>query len=94
LDKAIAIIEKHPENWNQMFWHCGTVHCIAGHVELILNKLPPNTKVWENSPNTYEIARLALGISTEDADTLFDKNNTLKNLKEYRTLLAEKGHIN
>ena len=29
LDKTLAYIKKHPENWDQRDWHCGSVGCFA-----------------------------------------------------------------
>lgn len=92
LDKIIKIIGENPEYWNQEYWHCGTTHCLAGHIELYLDGLPPNTYIGENSC-AHDLARDVLGISDEDATTLFYWLNTLDDIIMYRDSLAKHGKI-
>lgn len=93
LDEAIKIIKEHPEHWNQETWHCGTSHCIAGHVYLITKGLPHN-HVVNYSPvgATPQVAREALGISLKDADLLFASNNTLEDIINIRNQLETYGY--
>lgn len=106
LDKALKIIEEHPEHWNQSHWHCGTSHCLAGHIYLIIHELPYDCGSINNDEdcplddydddvleNTYWDAKKALNISTKDADMLFDGENTLDDLKRMRDDLAFYGCI-
>lgn len=99
LDKAIKIIQEHPENWNQETWHCGTSHCLAGHIRLLLEGFPPdyNVSVGQSEDfisQTQEIATKALNIPTKyAANIIFWYDNTLDDIINYRNQLAEHGYL-
>lgn len=35
LQRTLAHIEAHPEEWNQGTWRCGTAACFAGHAAIL-----------------------------------------------------------
>lgn len=95
LDKALKIIREHPEHWNQRHWHCGTSHCLAGHVQIIVQGFPYDIEEGNvnNHWDAYYDARDSLAIDKHSADVLFNAHNTLDDLLRYRDILAEKGHL-
>lgn len=93
LDAAIRVIKEHPEHWNQETWHCGTSHCIAGHIQLIVKGLPYNHRIgYTPTGSTSQIARDALGISLRDAELLFSSTNTLEDIIDIRNKLEAYGY--
>lgn len=79
--KILDHIRENPKEWDQSTWHCGTTHCFAGFAELFTTgEIDDET----DGARTWNIATEALGITDEDAYTLFNPTNTLSYL-EYHT---------
>lgn len=36
LQRGVEAIKANPENWDQLNWHCGTSHCLAGFIQILL----------------------------------------------------------
>lgn len=104
LQKTLNAIKANPQHWNQVVWHCGTSHCFAGFAELIHQGLPIDTdedelrdipgffsphSEWNTSAHATEL----LGISDDDAETLFASYNTLRTLEEMVARLIERGKL-
>lgn len=85
-------------------WDCGTACCLAGTVAVNMLKYKP---LWDDrndrhtatvlSPQGLErkvsdVARSALGLEWDMADSLFDANNNLRDLWEYGHYFS-KGEI-
>ena len=93
LDKAIAIIEKHPENWSKEYWHDGSKHNLAGHIHLIVNNFPYNCVFGlYTTHHTADVARVALNLTIEDAKELFwsETITDIKRIRNRLNRLAEK----
>lgn len=87
LRTALASIIMFPAKWNQTTW-CGTTACLAGHVLAVKGykkvrgqrdgheMVSPSGKKIDVS---YEAARL-LGLDEDQADDLFDLQNTIGDL--------------
>lgn len=104
LQKTLDAIKANPQHWNQSHWHCGTSHCFAGFAELIAHGLPietDETVLLEDrefcNPGsgwlTSEHATKLLGISDDDAETLFTSYRTLEELEEMVASLIKYGRI-
>lgn len=48
LRRAINKIISDPSCWNQMEWHCGTQHCIGGHIQIDAGRAENADKVQED----------------------------------------------
>lgn len=70
LRAVVNHIISHPETWDQSQWHCGTTHCVAGHAQ-IMGGRPPFII------SCYKDAKAVLGITSFEADWLFDAPRTL-----------------
>lgn len=33
-EEVLNYIKEHPSEWDQNVWHCGTSHCMAGHLQV------------------------------------------------------------
>jgi len=76
LKAVIDHIKAHPETWDQQTYHCGSTHCLAGHAQ-IMSGMP------ENNNCAHRDAREWLGLSDDEADRLFNGNNTIPDLEEF-----------
>ena len=79
LDRALAYIDKHPEEWDQRTWDCGTAACIAGHTARLSGESLP---VMAPQTIILRVTRLS------DLHPLFDEGNTRDTLQVWRDLLA------
>lgn len=105
LTKTLETIKANPKHWNQSYWHCDTSHCFAGFAELLANNIPIDTdeSVLENDERFYNArfddwstskhATELLGISDNDAETLFASYRTLEDLEEMVASLIKYGRI-
>ena len=102
LTQTREAIKANPKHWDQRFWHCGTLHCVAGFAELIAKGLPFDTSAedlkkdkefYDDSWNTADNARVLLGISLYDATSLFAGGNTLEDIEKMVSQLIEHGKI-
>lgn len=73
--KVLEQIETHPEAWDQTHWHCNTVHCFAGHAQ-ILSGHEANTCFVRRD------ARIWLDINLYESDYLFDADRTIEDFKD------------
>ena len=105
LQKTLDTIKAKPQHWDQTKWHCGTSHCFAGFAELIAHKVSidtdeevlkddlrffsPRFDDWSTSEHATEL----LGISDDDAETLFASYRTLEDLEEMVASLIKYGRI-
>lgn len=105
LQKTLDTIKANPQHWDQSKWHCGTSHCFAGFAELIAKNIPietdesilirderfydPKFNDWSTSEHATEL----LGISDNDAETLFASYRTLEDLEEMVASLIKYGRI-
>ena len=105
LQKTLDTIKANPQHWDQTKWHCGTSHCFAGFAELIAKNIPietdesilirderfyyPEFNDWSTSEHATEL----LGISDDDAETLFASYRTLEDLEEMVASLIKYGRI-
>ena len=48
--KALLFIERHPEHWNQKYYHKEDTHCFAGIVQMLWLGLDPTLPFPENLP--------------------------------------------
>lgn len=86
LRKTMEHIEQHPEEWDQSFWmsECGTKACFAGWacvfsgVEVVYSWARCTTA---DGDSAGAAAQDALGLTFEDADQLFEANNTMAELR-------------
>jgi hypothetical protein len=70
LRAAVNKILENPDCWDQTTTHCGTKHCVGGHIQ-ILAGLPANDNT------VMEDMRDTLGISVYDAMWLYSSQRTL-----------------
>ncbi|MFN3361285.1 MAG: hypothetical protein ACK421_07670 [Pseudanabaenaceae cyanobacterium] len=98
MDKKLAlrvldVIKKNRKNFDQREWHCGTVHCFAGILHLTVLGLNLNEYYGEDEDKTLpysfiegvhtrEFARKRLGLTEEEADRLFDQENSLDEIEK------------
>lgn len=97
LQRTLAHIEAHPDQWDQTMWatktECGTAYCFAGWTVAIAR--PDAVPVFEDDcfstcevsvdgARVYidELAIKLLGLSAGDADELFHASNTIEELRE------------
>lgn len=88
--------------WDQEIWgvekSCGTAYCIAGKVAANAGWRPADGSFsMLEKDGVYEltscVATEILGIDHEDAEYLFNAENSLKELKEIRDAIARRnGH--
>ena len=72
-DAVIAKITENPACWDQMKWHCGTVHCFAGWAQILSGR-------QADGPTTRRDARKWLELTLAEADYLFAGQRTLGEL--------------
>lgn len=77
---VLAYIKTHPDEWNQQTWHCGTVHCLAGHAQIMAGKAADTRTVRRD-------ARVWLDLSSPEADYLVASRRTLQDFEA----VAENG---
>jgi hypothetical protein len=99
LDRALAQIDAHPDEWDQNNWHCGTSMCLAGWVGTVTGARWATSAMYEPCVVDLESHRVAhvadyardrLGITATQGDALFNGYNTRAALQAMRDLLAEK----
>lgn len=94
IEAIIGHIEAHPEEWNQHVWarhvHCGTAYCLAGHAvvragaEIRWDERRTLAELCVLHGRTYTIgsaAREILGLTSRQADHLFNGVNSIQDLK-------------
>ena len=100
LHDAWSAILADPKSWNQGSYGkqtpCGTTFCLAGHVAVLAGAEVLTSGSWVefSMPGyhvttlaAYEIARDALGLSCEEADTLFVDSMSVGDLKEMAEII-------
>lgn len=92
LDRTLAHIEAHPEEWDQGAWRCETGLCFAGTAAVLsgakwLHPLGHQQDHWvrgrgsqQSEPAAWRAQRL-LGLDEDQADELFAAHNTLDDLR-------------
>lgn len=90
-NQIASTIEQDPDSYCQSVWGeeidlgCGTAHCIAGHAVAIKGYLPFRHEYWgqvwavqePGKPiSTFDLAMQLLGLTRDEADTLFDQDWT------------------
>lgn len=100
LQEALDLLKANPNHWDQKIWHCGTSHCYAGFVELVVYGLPGSAHYQEVvqkregkdiGVSTRTRATQALGLSDFSAGDLFYKDNTLEMLESKVQRLIERA---
>ena len=102
LDKALAYIDEHPEEWDQSTWDCGTAACIAGHMARLSGEslyipslrraislrtiLIPSGESPRLDAMRQAITLRVTGLS--DSHPMFDEGNTRATLQVWRDALA------
>lgn len=84
LDAVMDHIDRHPEEWRQKSWFCGTAACFAGHAVLmdgwevvhVFGDIEKDGKL----DMVGRVAQRLLGLTVEQADRLFMSINTLDDL--------------
>jgi hypothetical protein len=85
LDRVMDHIDRHPEEWNQENWFCGTAACFAGHAvlmdgwEVVHEDGGMIEKGGEQSPVELVAQRL-LDLTDDQMNRLFIGCNTLDDL--------------
>jgi hypothetical protein len=88
---AIATIKNTPENWNQGCWHeareCGTCHCWAGHIDLILGEEAvyrdlSDVELGEDIGLVNNVQGF-LGLNDTQWDLITKSTNTIQQLEAY-----------
>jgi hypothetical protein len=89
-------------------WSCGTMGCLAGHRAMMdgytqlqwRRGLTGGITTWLVNPKTgQEVrdfkgwAKVRLGLTTQQAEVLFDADNTLEDLKRYVDIICDNGNI-
>lgn len=67
--------------------HCGTSHCIAGYVGALLDERFATTN-WIVGVHVKKFARDALGLNHEQADRLFNFDNSIADVRRIAEELA------
>lgn len=90
LDRTLAYIEAHPEEWTQEHYRCRSGCCFAGHAALLSgarwasnNSNAADVKAGDGHPleMVWERAARVLGLTGEEADDLFSPGNKLDDLR-------------
>lgn len=80
LQQTMQHIKDHPEEHNQATWinisKCGTAACFAGRAALLSGR-----RTWEALRIGYDGGAQLLGLSLEEAATLFAATNTVPMLE-------------
>lgn len=93
LDAAIAYIEAHPGEHDQMTWleaRCGTTACLAGHVALLNGGVPAESGlVLVNGRRVHvsDYANEVLDLSHDQHERLFYAGD-LEEIRDVRNLIA------
>jgi len=97
-DKVLEAIETKPEQWNQRFWHlptfecpledvkfgdCGTAHCFAGWAQIIADPTIASFR-YPAILDTWSDARIALNMTFDESNWLFEPDRTLEDFKAFR----------
>jgi hypothetical protein len=104
LRKVLDHIDAHPEEWEQGSWaiqssrySCGTAYCLAGHVAVMTGHEPAWDSIAQGefyADHTTadacigDVAQAELGITTEEADALFQADNSRTALREISEIIA------
>ena len=88
LNQAIEWITSNPNQWSQLHWHCGTTHCIAGIVQMLVEKEDPSLEYSGSNIFTKDVAQKNLGLSDSQAEYLFMNSRTLLNLSDTASIWA------
>lgn len=104
LQDIIDYIKRHPEEWEQGLWHCGTTHCIAGFAQVarwrsigycdgqireMIKDIIEDTDLYDQEADVAPDAREWLEITVYQGLNLFDAGNTL----EYLQACADAGEV-
>jgi hypothetical protein len=92
LQKVLDYITEHPAEWDQGYYArktrkspCGTAACVAGHTVAMTG----HVLNWDGrqvftcdttKDDVWNVAELELGLTFDEADELFDPDNTLADL--------------
>lgn len=72
--RVLDAIKADPDSWNQSVWHCGTVHCFAGHAQILAgHPVSPAKTRWQ--------AIEFLEIDDYESDYLFNGRRTLEDFE-------------
>lgn len=95
LDRTLAYIEEHPEEWDQKEWVCGSTACFAGNALLLeglerirtsngrlLSRTDLQVPSTGASVEIAETAKCALGLTDMQARTLFAGFNNMAALRQ------------
>lgn len=98
LRQTMDHIEAQPENWDQLHWArrtpCGTAGCFAGTALMLAGQaeFTWSTRIDDglifademlDGRDIGDAAQELLGLDMDDADGLFDPNNTLDQLRDW-----------
>lgn len=87
LRQAVNRILERPKTWYQGEWHYDTVHCVAGHCEIIalglFDSLFAKDRWDAETVGTGRVARKALGLDPEQASWLFSSERRFKGIYEF-----------
>lgn len=96
--KALELITKNLDNYNQHTWHCGTSHCFMGFVEIIviflqdkneINKFDRTLKLTSNYSAIEKVCTKALNINTEIFEIIACPDNLLSDIELYLKLIYD-----
>lgn len=78
---------------NQLVSHCGTAYCVAGYVGQLVNPEYQKSDWLKNEGGTPVMhvstaAKEALGLTTDQADRLFDAGNDVKDVRRIAEEIA------
>lgn len=96
---AMAHIDAHPEEWNQLTWICGTTACLAGRIAIMAGAKPGYgydqgysiTGVWYlgEAMHVSDVAEIAAGLTHAEAQYLFAPDRTRDELRQATARLTE-----
>jgi hypothetical protein len=78
--RAFEHVKAHPEEWDQHQWHCGTVACLGGWMDVLLNL--PYYGDANGTANTISTIAARVHIFDIDGDSLFYAGNSLDDLEQ------------
>jgi hypothetical protein len=97
LDEAIAYIEAHPSEHDQMIWldaRCGTTACLAGHVALLAGGEPQTfgyVRLGGKEWHVSDLARHILDLNHDEEEALFYGADGVDEIKRIRDNIAAGG---
>lgn len=103
LKRTLAAIEADPASWNQSWWRCETAMCFAGHAAILsgatwvyeYGKAPSLSHgIMVDTPegectDVDWYAECVLGLSSKQAERLFDEDNSIGQLRRIVAELCE-----